>query len=86
MISVSYVDHSAFAMTSLRRCPANATLQPMYTVARFLQMVGLTIPLLAIFAQLNQSITAGKMLGFLVASVLIFSIGYLLQRSLGGRG
>jgi hypothetical protein len=85
MVSVSYVDHPAFAMTSLRRCLTNATLQPMYTVARFLQMVGLTIPILAIFAQLNQSITAGKMLGFLVASVLIFSIGYLLQRSIGGR-
>ena len=56
----------------------------MYTLARFLQMVGLTIPVLAVFAQLNQSITAGKMLGFLVASVLIFMIGYTLQRSSGG--
>jgi hypothetical protein len=55
----------------------------MYTVARFLQMVGLTIPILAILAQLNQTITASKMLGFLIASVLIFSIGYLLQRTIG---
>jgi hypothetical protein len=46
-------------------------------------MIGLTIPVLAILAQLNQSITAGKMLGFLVVSVLIFTIGYLLQRYTG---
>ena len=52
----------------------------MYTLARLLQMAGLTIPLLAIVAQLNQAITAGKMLLFLVVSVLVFSIGYLLQR------
>lgn len=56
----------------------------MYTLARLLQMVGLTIPVLAILAQLNESITASKMLGFLVASVLIFLIGYTLQRSSGG--
>ena len=56
----------------------------MYTLARLLQMVGLTIPVLAILAQLNQSISASKMLGFLVASVLIFSIGYTLQRSTSG--
>jgi hypothetical protein len=57
----------------------------MYTLARFLQMVGLTIPILAILAQLNQTITASKMLGFLIASVLVFSIGYMLQRTIGGR-
>jgi hypothetical protein len=56
----------------------------MYTLARLLQMVGLTIPVLAILAQLNESITAGMMLRFLIASVLIFLIGYTLQRSTGG--
>ncbi len=56
----------------------------MYTVARFLQMIGLTIPVLAILAQLNQSISASTMLGFLIASVLVFSIGYMIQRSVGG--
>lgn len=56
----------------------------MYTVARFLQMVGLTIPLLAIVAQLNKAIQANTMLGFLVAAVLVFSIGHLLQRYPGG--
>lgn len=57
----------------------------MYTVARFLQLVGLTIPLLAIVAQLQNAIKANTMLGFLVASVLIFSIGYMLQRYTGGQ-
>ena len=52
----------------------------MYTLARFLQIAGLTIPLLAIVAQLNESITLGQMLGFLVASMIMFSIGHLLQR------
>ena len=56
----------------------------MVSVARLLQLIGLTIPVLAIMAQLAKSISAGKMLGFLVASVLIFSIGYLLQRYSGG--
>jgi hypothetical protein len=56
----------------------------MYSVARLLQLIGLTIPPLAILAQLNNSIQAGKMLQFLFASVLIFSIGYVLQRYSGG--
>jgi hypothetical protein len=68
----------------LPRRITNDTVQAMYTLARFLQMVGLTIPVLAVLAQLNQQITAGKMLGFLVASALIFLIGYTLQRSTSG--
>ncbi len=56
----------------------------MYTLARLLQTAGLTIPLLAIVAQLNEAITLGQMLGFLVVSMLFFSIGYMLQRYLGG--
>jgi len=63
---------------------ATVNVHGMYSVARLLQLIGLTIPLLAVMAQLNQSITAGKMLGFLVVSVLVFSIGYLLQRYSGG--
>jgi hypothetical protein len=62
----------------------DVTVQAMYTLARFLQVAGLTIPLVAILAQLNQAITAGKMLGFLIASVLIFSIGQLLERYTSG--
>ena len=56
----------------------------MYTLARFLQMVGLTILPLAIFAQLNENISLGQMLGFIPASIIIFSIGYLLQRYMSG--
>jgi hypothetical protein len=56
----------------------------MYTLARLLQLAGLTIPPLAIIAQLNENITLGKMLGFLVVSVTLFSIGYLLQRYMTG--
>jgi EamA domain-containing membrane protein RarD len=56
----------------------------MYSVARFLQFVGLTIPLLAIVAQLNESISQGQMLGFLVVSMAVFGIGHLLQRYSGG--
>lgn len=56
----------------------------MYTVGRFLQMIGLTIPLLSIVAQLNEAIKANTMLGFLMAAVLVFFIGHLLQRYSGG--
>jgi hypothetical protein len=52
----------------------------MYRFARLLQFIGLTIPPLAIFAQLNESISQSQMLGFLVVSVCIFVFGYLLQR------
>jgi hypothetical protein len=52
----------------------------MYTAARLLQVLGLTIPLLAIVAQLNERITQGQMLGFLVASMTVFIIGHTLQR------
>jgi hypothetical protein len=55
----------------------------MYSLARLLQMAGLTILPLAILAQLNESITAGQMLGFLVVGALVFTIGYLLQRYTG---
>jgi len=57
----------------------------MYTVARMLQLAGLTIPPLAIIAQLNERITLTQMLGFLVVAMGVFGIGYLLQRySAGG--
>jgi hypothetical protein len=57
----------------------------MYAVARFLQLIGLTIPPLAIIAQLMETISLGQMLGFLVVSVIAFMIGYTLQSSSGGR-
>jgi hypothetical protein len=71
-------------LNGLSRYHSDVSVLTMYTVARFLQMVGLTIPVLAILAQLNQSISASKMLGFLIASVLVFSIGYMIQRSVSG--
>jgi hypothetical protein len=58
----------------------------MYTLARFLQVAGLTIPLLAIVAQLMERITLVQMLGFLVVSLAVFYIGNLLQRNSSGPG
>jgi hypothetical protein len=63
---------------------ADVTVRLMYTVSRFLQVVGLTIPLLAIAAQLFERITLGQMLGFLVVSVGVFLIGHQIQRFSGG--
>ena len=59
----------------------------MYTLARMLQMVGLTIPPLAILAQLTDpdNFGTGEMLKFLLMAVGIFLLGYLLQR-FGGSG
>jgi hypothetical protein len=56
----------------------------MVAIARMLQLAGLTIPPLAIIAQLSGSITLGQMLRFLAAAVCLFSIGYLLQHYTGG--
>lgn len=52
----------------------------MYSIARLLQLAGLILLPLAMFAQLNNSISLGQMLRFLVAGVCLFSIGYILQR------
>jgi hypothetical protein len=65
---------------------ANVSLLAMYSLARLLQILGLAIPPLAIFAQLAQSISTGQMLGFLAVAVCIFYIGNLLQRYSGGGG
>lgn len=61
------------------------SLPVMQQLARLLQLAGLTVPPLALLAQLSNFITAGQMLGFLVASVCMFSLGYLLQRASAGR-
>lgn len=52
----------------------------MQSVARLLQLAGLTIPLLAMVAQLTNNIRAGQMLQFLVVAVGLFVVGYLLQQ------
>lgn len=56
----------------------------MYTLGRFLQVVGLAIPPLAIVRELNES-NPGLMLKFLFVAVGIFTLGYLLQRYSGGK-
>jgi hypothetical protein len=57
----------------------------MYSIARMLQLAGLTIPPLAIIAQLSERIKASQMLLFLAVSVCLFLIGYLLQLYGGSR-
>ncbi len=56
----------------------------MYAVARLLQMIGLTIPPLAIIGQLNQAIDVRQMLILLVAAIAVFGIGYVLQHYRSG--
>lgn len=51
----------------------------MYFVARTLQFAALVILPLSIFAQLNNAISLGKMLQFLVFGICLFAIGYLIQ-------
>jgi hypothetical protein len=60
------------------------TVLNMLPLARLLQLVGLTIPPLAIIAQLTENISLGQMLGFLVVSIAVFCIGYLMQAYSGG--
>jgi hypothetical protein len=52
----------------------------MQAFGRFLQFAGLTIPPLAMIAQLGDHISAGKMLQFLLVSVGVFVLGYTMQR------
>lgn len=62
---------------------SGATVFQMYTVGRFLQIVGLIIPPLAIISELNER-NPSLMLKFLMVAVGIFTIGYLMQRYSGG--
>lgn len=55
----------------------------MHSIARLLQLAGLTILPLAMVAQLNQSISTGRMLQFLVMAVGLFLLGYTIQRHSG---
>jgi len=56
----------------------------MHTLARLLQFAGLAIPPLVMIAQLNERISAGTMLQFLVLAIGVFLLGYTLQRYSGG--
>jgi len=51
----------------------------MKSLAKLLQMTGLIVPPLAIFAQLSHAISVKQMLLFLVAAVSAFLIGRLLE-------
>ncbi|MGE3244563.1 MAG: hypothetical protein AB7G28_09760 [Pirellulales bacterium] len=58
----------------------------MLKVGRFLQLAALVILPLAMMAQLSQAITLGVMLRFLFVGIVIFTMGWLLQRYSGGAG
>ncbi len=51
----------------------------MNAVGRILQIAGLTVPLLAVFAQLEGRISVGQLLTFLVAAMCLFWIGQLVR-------
>lgn len=57
----------------------------MHSLARMLQMIGLTIPPLAILAQLSDPdhFGTGEMLKFLMMAVGVFLLGYVMQRFSG---
>lgn len=55
----------------------------MVTVARLLQLLGMSIAPLAMVAQLSGQISVGEMLKFLLLSVGVFFLGYTLQRFSG---
>lgn len=55
----------------------------MRTLGRLLQFSGLAIPPLAMGAQLSETISAGRMLQFLLMAVGLFVLGYTLQRHIG---
>jgi hypothetical protein len=56
----------------------------MYTLGRFLQLIGLTILPLAMVSELSNS-NPGLMLKFMLMGAGIFTLGYLLQRYSGGK-
>jgi len=55
----------------------------MVKLARIFQLTGLIIPPLAMAAQLSENISTGKMLQFLLLSVGLFVLGYVLQQYRG---
>jgi hypothetical protein len=57
----------------------------MRSIARLLQLVGLTIPPLAVIAELLNHIGTKQLLQFLIVSVCIFLVGYLLQQYTGSK-
>jgi len=48
-------------------------------VGRFLQIAGLSLPILAIFMQITDQVSVGKMLVMAVAAIAMFYIGRILE-------
>jgi len=51
----------------------------MQALGKFLQLAGLIVPPVSIFAQLNGSISTKEMLVFLVAAACAFCIGRIVE-------
>jgi hypothetical protein len=51
----------------------------MRSFGRFLQLVGLVVLPLAMLMQLNNAISPGAVLQFLVAGVCVFGVGWILM-------
>ena len=51
----------------------------MQAIGKFLQLAGLIVPPVSIFAQLNESISTKEMLVFLVAAASAFCIGRIVE-------
>jgi hypothetical protein len=52
----------------------------MRVIGRLGQLVGLTVPAVAVVLELGGRISSGPMLGMLVFSVCCFSIGWIFER------
>jgi hypothetical protein len=57
----------------------NIVEQSMRMIGRWLQVLGLALPPLAIVLQLTDSVTLGQMLAMLAASVCLFLIGRIAE-------
>lgn len=79
MNCLSRSERNTFLSQPLPNSCAADTVLAMYAVSRMLQLAALLILPLSIFAQLNERITLGQMLQFLVAGICLFGIGYLMQ-------
>lgn len=58
----------------------------MLRLGRLLQLAALVILPLSMMAQLSGSISLGVMLRFLFVGIVIFTMGWLMQRYSGGAG
>jgi hypothetical protein len=52
-----------------------------YSIARFLQLLGLLILPVAIAGNVAERLTLGQSLGLSAAGILVFSVGWLLQQA-----